>query len=48
MKFSKEELEDMENAIIIDAETKKASCPRCGTEILKRQEFNECPDNMCG
>jgi hypothetical protein len=48
MKFSKEELEDMENAIDIDVETNKAFCPRCGTEILIRQEFNKCPDVACG
>ncbi|MEK3917242.1 hypothetical protein [Paenibacillus sp. FSL H7-0331] len=47
MRLSKQKLEDMENAMVYDADTKKAHCPRCGTEIL-RQEFNKCPDDVCG
>lgn len=42
------ELEDIENAIYYDSETKKVYCPRCGTVIVIRKVFHKCPDSTCG
>lgn len=48
-KYTKRELEDMDNAIIYDSDNGKTYCPRCGTEIIEVVNFyNKCPDETCG
>jgi predicted RNA-binding Zn-ribbon protein involved in translation (DUF1610 family) len=47
-KVRKYELEDIDNAIVYDSETKKAYCPKCGREILERKDLSDCPDSICG
>lgn len=48
MKSEDFNLEDINNAIIYDGNTKKVYCPQCGIEIIERKQLHKCPDIECG
>lgn len=46
-KFSKEELEKIQNAPVLDAQTGKLSCPKCGSDLIGTALECRCSNENC-